>query len=83
MRRIGPELCCSVGVASFVGGLAALVYGLSHPAPTLVAGSPWDAETYCFLGGALAAVGSGLGTLGLLLIRGRRVPPKPGRDELV
>jgi hypothetical protein len=82
MRGIGPELRCSLGVAALVGGLCALAYGRLHPGPTQVAGSTWDAENYCFLGGILAAAGSGLGTFGLLLLRGRRGPAKPVRDEL-
>jgi hypothetical protein len=82
MRRLGPELCCSIGIAALVGGLCALAYGLLHTGTTVVAGSPWEAENYCFLGGILAAAGSGLATFGLLVLRGRRAQAKPERDEL-
>jgi hypothetical protein len=80
MRQLGTAILTAIGVMALVGGLCALVYGLAHPGPTLVSGlGPLNglvpAENYCFAGGVLAALGSGLATFGLLL------RPRSGKNE--
>lgn len=72
MRQIITAAIIALGVALFVGGVCALVYGLTHRGPTFVAGlgplnGLWAAENYCFLGAVLAAIGGGLATFGLLV----------------
>jgi hypothetical protein len=72
MRQASIAIITAVGVTALVGGLCALVYGLVHTGPTQVSGlGPLNgllpAENYCFAGGLLAALGSGLATFGLLL----------------
>jgi hypothetical protein len=71
MRGVATALITSLGVAAFVGGVCSLAYGLMHPGPTMVSGlgpfdGLWPAENYCFLGGVLAAAGSGLATFGVM-----------------
>jgi hypothetical protein len=85
MRQLVTAGVISVGVAAFLGGVCALIYGLAHPGVTNVAGlgpfnGVWSAADYCFLGGVLVAVGGGLTTFGFLMRTNREDRPAK-RDE--
>jgi hypothetical protein len=72
MRQFTVAGIIALGVASLLGGVCALFYGVVHPGPTVVVGfgpldGVWPAENYCFLGGVMVALGGGLTTFGFLV----------------
>jgi hypothetical protein len=85
MRQHVTAGVIAFGVAAFLGGVCALIYGLAHPGTTNVAGlgpfdGVWSAADYCFLGGVLVALGGGLTTFGFLVRTTREGRPSE-RDE--
>lgn len=72
MRELIPELLTSLGMALLIGGVLTFIYGL-QATPGRGGGSGMRPDvTICVLGTVVSAIGAGVGTFGISLLRGRK-----------